>query len=182
MKQISFPLFALCMLAACNTATTTAGNAKDTTAAAASNTSVTYAYTPAYSADFSIGDPKYAQTVLDIWKDYDNNTLDNHKDAFADSIAFDLSDGSTIKGPRDTVMNSIKAYRNSFPTSVSAVEVVVSLKPKDKDETWVCVWGKEVDTRKDNKMDSVYLNENWMFNKDGKIAYVSQFKAQVPKK
>ena len=63
----------------------------------------------------------------------------------------------------------------------SSVEVVTTLKPKGKDETWVCVWGKEVDTHKDGKMDSTYLNENWMFNKDGKVAYMSQFKANASK-
>ena len=79
-------------------------------------------------------------------------------------------------------MSSAKKYRGSLKNAVSSVEVVTTLKPKGKDETWVCVWGKEVDTHNNGKMDSVYLNENWMFNKDGKVAYMSQFQSAPAKK
>ena len=185
MKKLSISLFALCTLVACNTATTTSENATDTTAASTStNENVTYAYPVAYSADFEIGDPKYAQTVLELWKDFDNNTFDNHKDAFADSVFMDFADGSQLSASRDSIVAAAKGYRSSLKNVVSSVEVVTTLKPKGKDETWVCVWGKEVDTHTNNKVDSINLQENWMFNKDGKIAYMSQFssKPHVPSK
>jgi hypothetical protein len=108
--------------------------------------------------------------------------LDNHKDAFADSVTIDLADGSTVKGTRDSVLNSVKSYRASLISAVSSIDVVVPLKPRDKEESWVCVWGKEVDVDKKNKKDSSYLNENWMFNKDGKIAYMGQYHATPPAK
>ena len=176
MKQLLFGVFTLCAFVACNNATTSTETANDSTATA-SDATVTYAYTPSYSADFEIGDSKNAQVILELWKDFDNNTLDNHKDAFADSVTFELSDGSVVKGPKDSVLSSMTAYRSGFTAVVSSVDVVIPLKPKDKEESWVCVWGKEIDTHKNNKIDSVYLNENWMFNKDGKIAYMNQFRA-----
>jgi hypothetical protein len=164
------------MFAACNTATTSSDNTSDTTAAStSSNENVTYAYTPTYSADFEIGDSKLAQTVLELWKDFDNNTFDNHKDAFADSVMMEFPDGSQMNGPRDSIIAGAKAYRSSLKNVASTVDVVTTLKPKGKDETWVCVWGKEVDTHKNDKVDSIYYQENWMFNKDGKISYMSQF-------
>src|SRR5204863_9861858 len=101
----------------------------------------------------------------------------NHKDAFADSVSMDLS-GTSMSGTRDSIVAGAKAFRSSFKNAVSSVDAVTTLKPKGKDETWVCVWGKEVDTHKNGKVDSVYLQENWKFNKDGKIAYVSQFSAK----
>jgi hypothetical protein len=184
MKLLSFFLTAICLLTACNSATNSSST-KDTTAAATAtpNENVTYAYPIGYSSDFSIGDPKYAQIVLELWKDYDNNTFDNHKDAFADSVTMDFS-GMSISGPRDSIIDEANTHRSSFKNAVSTVDVVTTLKPKGKDETWVCVWGKEVDTHNDGKIDSVYLQENWMFNKDGKIAYMSQFNAKPapPKK
>ena len=182
MKQLFIAACALCTLAACNNATTSTSNT-DTTATTATVTSdqnqnVTYAYPVAYSSDFTIGDSKYAQTVLELWKDYDNNAFDNHADAFADSVTMDLADGTGfMNSPKDSVFKSIKAYRSSLKNAVSSVEVVTTLKPKGKDETWVCVWGKEVDTHNNGKMDSLYLQENWMFNKDGKVTYMSQFQA-----
>jgi hypothetical protein len=184
MKQLSLAAFILCVLVACNTATTST-TANDTTAMAtdttAMNENVSYAYPVKYTSDFIIGDPKYAQMVLELWKDFDNNTFDNHKDYFADSVAMDFADGSSINATRDSVVNTAKAYRSSLKNVVSSVEVITTLKPKGKDETWVCVWGKEVDTHNNNnKMDSVNHNENWMFNKDGKIAYMGQYDGKPP--
>ena len=189
MKQLLLAAYIICAFVACNTATTStdtkdtmAATATDTTATAM-NQNVTYAYPVAYSSDFSIGDSKYAQTVLELWKDYDNNTFDKDAGDFSDSVAMDFPDGSTVKG-KDSAMASAKAYRGSLKNAVSSVDVVTTLKPNGKDETWVCVWGKEVDTHNNGKVDSVYLQENWEFNKDGKIIYMSQFMAKpnVPKK
>ena len=185
MKQLLLAAYIICAFVACNTATNSS-NTTDTTVAAdtttAMNENVSYAYPVEYSSDFTIGDPKYAQMVLELWKDYDNNTFDNHKDYFADSVTMDFS-GSTMSGTRDSIVASTKAHRGSFKNAASTVEVITTLKPKGKDETWVCVWGKEVDTHNNGKMDSIYLNENWRFNKDGKIAYMSQFQAMpAPKK
>ena len=183
MKQLSMAVFMACALIACNTATTSTENTKDTTAATtATEENVTYAYTPMYSGDFTIGDSRNAQTVLEIWKDFDNNTLDNHKDAFADTVSFDSYDGHSMRLARDSMTSIIKSHRSSLSATVSSVEVVVPLKPKGKDESWVCVWGKEVDTHSNNKVDSFYLNENWMFDKNGKVAYVGQYKAEAPVK
>ena len=185
MKQVSISLLALCFFAACNTATTSSEATNDTTASTPStNENVTYAYPVNYSSDFEIGDAKYAQTVLDLWKDFDNNTFDNHKDAFADSVKMEFPDGSQMNGPRDSIIAGAKAYRSSLKNVASSIDAVTTLKPKGKDETWVCVWGKEVDTHNNNKVDSIYYQENWMFDKDGKIAYMSQYSAkpQVPSK
>jgi hypothetical protein len=183
MKQFSIITCALCLLVACNTATNSS-ETKDTATTAAivpdTNQNVTYAYPIEYSSDFTIGDSKLAQTVLELWKDYDNNAFDNHTDAFSDSVIMDLAGGQTIKG-KDSALAGVKRYRSSLQNAVSSVEVVTTLKPKGKDESWVCVWGKEVDTHKNGKKDSVYINENWMFDKNGKVAYMSQFQATPPK-
>ncbi|MBV9963542.1 MAG: hypothetical protein JO072_14960 [Parafilimonas sp.] len=185
MKQLFITACVLCMLAACNNATTSSGNT-DTTASASTmssdqNQNVSYAYPVQYSSDFTIGDSKYAQTVLELWKDFDNNTFDNHKDAFDDSVTMDLSGGMHVKG-KDSCLAGAKQYRGTLKNVVSSVSAITTLKPKGKDETWVCVWGTEVDTHNNGKIDSVYYNENWMFNKDGKIAYMEQFQATPAKK
>lgn len=185
MKQLTIATCILCVLVACNSATTSS-DTKDTTAAGTDTTAmtenITYAYPIEYSSDFTIGDPKHSQSVLTLWKDYDNNKMDDHKDLFADSIEFISADGNQIKGSRDSVINALKAYRNSFSNAVSSVSVVISVKPKDKEESWVSVWGKEVDTYKNGKIDSIYLNENWMFNKDQKISYIEQLNEKPQKK
>jgi hypothetical protein len=184
MKQLLSAACIICAFVACNTATTSS-NTNDTTAATdttAMNENVSYAYPVKYSSDFTIGDSKYAQTVLELWKDFDNNTFDNHKDAFADSVSMSFPDGSTMSGTRDSIIAGAKAFRSSLKNCASSIDAIVTLKPKGKDETWVCVWGTEVDTHNNGKIDSVNHNENWMFNKDGKIAYMEQLDAKPPKK
>src|SRR4030095_13647468 len=69
-------------------------------------------YTPAYSASFSIGDVKNAETVLALYKSWDSETLDPLKGSFSDSVTFYLADGSMIAGRRDTAIASMQAYRN----------------------------------------------------------------------
>lgn len=185
MKHLSLATLIMCALVACNTATTSS-NTNDSTANSTDTTAmqqnVSYAYPVEYSSDFTIGDPKYAQTVLELWKDFENNTLDNHKDAFADSVTMNFASGTKISGLRDSILAGAKAERSSLKNVSSSIVVVTTLKPKGKDETWVCLWGKEVDTHNDGKMDSIYLNENWMFNKEGKIAYMDQYRQNPAKK
>ena len=140
-------------------------------------TSVTLPYQIGYSSDFEIGDSKYAQTVLTAWKDYDNNTMNNSLGIFADTVAMDMGEGSHLTLKKDSAVAFVSKVRGMFASAVSTIDAVVVLKPKGKDETWVCIWGKEVDAMKDGKKDSTSLNENWMFNKDGKVARILQYAA-----
>ncbi len=183
MKPLSFFVGTSLLLAACNAGSGTSATSKDTTASAdtTGSSSVSYPYSIGYSADFTIGDPKHVQTVLTLWKDYDNNTLDAHKDAFADSIQFTTAEGSVMRGPRDSVIHALAAYRASLANAIDSVNVVVNLQPKGKEESWVCIWGEEIDTHKDNKVDSIYLQEDWMFDKNGKIARIEQYMQAPPK-
>ncbi|MBN8836085.1 MAG: hypothetical protein J0I09_02405 [Sphingobacteriia bacterium] len=144
-------------------------------------TSVTLPYKVNYSSDFEIGDSKYAKMVLDAWKDYDNGTLSNSAGVFGDSVAMHLADGSKINTKRDSAIAMVAAHRATLKSAVSSVDAVVVLKTKGKDDTWVCVWGKEVDEMKDGKKDSTILNENWLFNKDGKCVYIEQLMQMNPK-
>jgi hypothetical protein len=138
-------------------------------------------YSINYASEFEIGDQKYAKQVLDAWKDYDNGTLKNSAGIFADSVMMIVGNGMVFNGKKDSVINTILQHRNSFASATSSVDAITVLKTKGKDETWVCIWGKEIDVAKDGKKDSVELQENWMFNKDGKVTYVSQYERGYPK-
>ncbi|MGN6533371.1 MAG: hypothetical protein ACTHK0_16635, partial [Ginsengibacter sp.] len=68
-----------------------------------------YPYTAGYSSHFEMGNPAYARKVLELWKDYDNNTFDNH-DYFADTAVMFLSNGMVIKG-KDSIYAGAKNAR-----------------------------------------------------------------------
>jgi hypothetical protein len=159
------------IFSACQTGTSTATPGDSTKG---TPDTITYPYKPSYSADFELGDPKYAKTILEIWKDFDNNTLTNHRSAFADTMAAALMDGRDFYGPSDSMLAHMAAYRGSLASASSNVATWVTLKPRGKQQVWVSIWGMSTEVQKNGIKDSIFLNESWMFNKAGKIVYMEQ--------
>ena len=179
MKRLFLLSTPLMLLVACNTSATKSETASDTTSNRDTAAAVTYAYPVDYFSEYDKGDPSYAQTVLNLWKDYDHNTLEDHLDVFADTIRIEFRDGSIFQGTRDSLLAMMKKYRTPIDSVYSTVAVVETVKPKGKDVTWVSVWGTEYDIKK-GKKDSVNLNENWMYDKNGKIAFMTQYAQKPP--
>jgi hypothetical protein len=138
-------------------------------------------YPVSYSSSFAMGDSKNAESLLTLWKDWDNGDLSAHKDIFADSVEMHLSDGSMIHSVRDSVIASGQNFRNTIAKAVSSVDAITALKSTDKNENWALIWGKEIDTDKKGKIDSFYLHEVWRFNKDGKADLVFQYRQNSPR-
>ena len=133
-------------------------------------------YKAMYSSKFKMGNAKYANMILDVWKDWDDNALDRH-DYFADTITAYFPDGSVVKG-KAAFLESGKKYRGSFTTVKSVVHAWVPLRSEDKNEDAVCIWGDEEDTTADGKTTKMSLHEVWFFNKDGKVATLRQWNAK----
>lgn len=162
----------------------TGSDSSSATAAAPTMADISSPYTIEYSSKFTMGDPKNAEAVLTLWKDWDNGNLAAHKDLFADSVELHFADGTMLHASRDSVTAAAQKYRSTLSSSVSNVYTVTALKSTDKNENWALIWGKEVDTDKKGKVDSFYLQETWRFNKDGKTDLLYQFRsaAKPPKK
>jgi hypothetical protein len=133
---------------------------------------VSYPYPINYSSQFEMGDPEKSKIILDLWKDYDNNTMTSKN--FADTVTM-LFPGMELHGSKDSILSSAKAFRNSYTSVASSVDAVISTRSLDKNEDWVLVWGTEVHTNKKNVTDSVHLQETWRLNKDGKVDFMMQF-------
>ena len=140
---------------------------------------ITYPYTASYSSKFAIGDGKHAQMILGLWKDWDNGDLSKGKDVFADTVEMFFWDGNKIRASRDSVLSSAQSFRNMYSSVTSTVDAFTPLKSTDKEENWVCIWGKEVHTDKKGKVDSINLHEVWRINKNGKADLCYQF-ASMP--
>ena len=132
-------------------------------------------YTATYSSKFEMGDNKNAEAVLAAWKSWDDGNLQTSRKLFADTMHFYLRDGSVMHGPTDSTLAGAQRFRSTFSAVKSTVHVYMPLKSTDKNENWVCIWGTEVSTDKQGKVDSVGLQETWRFNKDGKIDLLYQF-------
>ena len=176
---------AIAVLIACNSSTEKKEDAMGTMSTdSTKKEDVVYAYPILYS-NYEMGDSKNAQTILNLWKDWDNGDLSKSKDNFADSVELHFRDGGYVKGKRDSVLSVAQSGRNTFSSVVSSVYSVSSLKAINKssnqNENWVAVWGKEVSTNKKGKTDSVWLHEVWRLNKAGKAEMLFQYAAQIPK-
>ena len=172
-KFIAFIAFVI--FASCNSQTSTTPT--DSGAAGKTDTSkkeVTYPYAIGYSSQFEFSDPEKSKMVLQLWKDFDNNTLDNVKDKFADSVLMKFPD-MVMHTTRDSAIASTKAYRNTLLSVTSTVDVVMSVKSTDKNDEWVLVWGNEIHTDKKNKTDTIALHEVWGLDKNGKINFMQQY-------
>jgi hypothetical protein len=164
--------------AACNSGSNTEVASMKSETDSAKKPDVIYPYTTDYSSQFSIGDGENAKKILEIWKDWDNGNLSMHKDYFADTVDLHFADGTILHGARDSVMAAVQAFRDTYKSVTSQVHAVTPLKSNDKDEDWVCVWGKEIHTDNKGVTDSVELMETWRLNKNGKTDLVYQYNAK----
>ena len=182
MKQL-FLVAAVAMVASCNSKNSGSADTMSTTTDTTAQ-KINSPYPIQYSADFSMDKPQNAETLLKLWKDWDNGDLSVDKDLFADTVEMHFSDGGYLRTSRDSATAAAQQERNSMSKSVSAVNAVMAVKSTDKNENWALIWGKEVDTYKSGKIDSFYLQETWRFNKDGKANLFYQFRAEAtpPKK
>lgn len=174
MKKI-FVLASVTMLAACNSPEPAKTDAMKS-GADSTMQDITSPYQIGYSSKFVMADPKNAETLLTLWKDWDNGNLSAHKDLFADSMEMHFADGSMMHTSRDSAIASAQSFRNTFASAVSRVDAIMAVKSTDKNENWALIWGKEIDTDKKGKIDSFYLQETWRFNKDGKADLFYQFR------
>jgi hypothetical protein len=136
-----------------------------------------FPYQAEYSSKFQLGDPAHAKLILDMWKDWDDNQLDRHADAIADTIVMQTPSGELIKG-KDAFLSTGKQMRSMISSTKSGIEVWLPLKSIDRNENWVAIWGHEDDTDKDGKVTSQMLHEIWRINKDGKIDFFRQYTAK----
>jgi len=143
---------------------------------------LTYPYTPQYSNKFAIGDANNSLIVLQLYQDWDNNTIENSKNRFADSVIMVFSDGTRLSGTRDSVLNFVKKVRSTIGSITSDLTAWMPLRSTDKNEDWVAVWFTEHRVSPAGKKDSSFYQETWRLNKDGKVDRFYQYEEKVPKK
>ena len=132
-------------------------------------------YVADFSSSFKIGDAKYSDIILNLWKDWDDNQLTRH-DYFSDTVTMWMSDGSVTRG-KAANLEAAKKFRGSFNKAKSTIHAWVPLYSTDVKLDMVGIWGVEEDTYPDGKVQSREIHEVWWFNKDGKIAGVRQWQS-----
>ncbi len=180
MKQIFLLLIGAALFTACNNDTkSTATTGEDTTAA---KPATALPYVASYSSSFKMGNPDYsAMIVQGSWKDWEKNTMDNMKSWVADTCVAFQSDNIMVRGV-DSLQARWKRGRAGYTSVIDTLNAVVPLYSTDKNENWVLVWAKEINTDTKGKIDTMELMETWRINKDGKADVVYQYDRHARKK
>lgn len=175
MKQFIYLFAAVLSFTACK------DESKPAATAETKSDAVAMPYTASYSSSFTISDnQKNAQSVLQSYKDWEDNKLNNAPAYFADTVTMNFWDGSKYTMGRDSMVKTFQKYRDSLSSSKIVVDAVVNLHSTDKNADWVCVWYKQTDTYKTGKVDSAYYqDDNNLVN--GKIVLVSSKKQFLKK-
>ena len=158
--------------------TTAAAPAKDSVAA---EPAVTLPYKADYSSNFVPGKQADVLTVLNNYKAWEINDMKMFRETFADSITINFPNGYIMTGKADSLMKGATKFRDSLSKVAITMYAWTSNHSVDKNEDWVNIWYKEVDTYKTGKIDSVdYEDDNLL--KGGKIAWVSSHEQKYKKK
>ncbi|MGE5108132.1 MAG: hypothetical protein ACM3H8_11340 [Sphingobacteriales bacterium] len=141
---------------------------------------LTMPYTAVYSSQFTIGDQKNAQTLLTLFKQWDDNKLKDGMNMFADSVDF-YTNGWEFHGNRDLFFTESQKQRDMYSEVKTAVHAWIPAHSVDKNEDWVLIWSTAYTKDKAGKADSLNYQDTWKFNKEGKIDLAYQFTSHAPK-
>ena len=128
-------------------------------------------------SDFKLGNPQNTVKVMEMYKILEGGTsIDSLLlPYFADTVTSVSFDHREFRGPAAEFIKKVTAFRGQFKTVNEEFLSHVSLHSDEKDLDMVSIWFKERAIRLNGKPDSTLYQENWRFNKDGKIYYRAAF-------
>jgi hypothetical protein len=128
-------------------------------------------------SDFKIGNPQNTVKVMEMYKILEAGTsIDSLLlPYFADTVTSVSFDQREFRGPASEFVKKVSAFRGQFKSINEEFMSHVSLHSDEKDLDVVSVWFKERAIRLNGKPDSTLYQENWRFNKEGKIYYRAAF-------
>lgn len=114
-------------------------------------------------------------TVLNSYKAWETGDMAMLRSTFADTLRFTRWDGEASTGPTDNVIEKWKAFRDSLSSVVIKMAVWDKNHAVDRNEDYITVWYREIDTYKDGRIDSAEWHDvNQIAN--GKIVRYLQYR------
>jgi hypothetical protein len=126
---------------------------------------------PALYSNWEIGKRDNMNTVLSLYKAWDESSVDNMKNIFADSVILDLPAGRRVTSSRDKITDLLVNYRNSFAATSNQVLSIYPVLNKETNDEWVAVLLYNKWTYKNDVRDSSLFQDLWKLQ-NGKIYYM----------
>jgi hypothetical protein len=129
-------------------------------------------FKPVYSSEFVPGKQNDIAVVLKVFRAWENNDMKVIKDNFTDSVELFFPTGDIFKNTIDSFIKIASAY---FIDSLNKKEIIfyswIADHSVEKNEDWVRIWYKEIDSYKNGQIDSIELQDDNLM-KNGKIEKV----------
>jgi hypothetical protein len=174
MKKMLFAVFAFAMIASCSNEKKKDDKTGDDKKM---SDNVSLPYKADYS-DFKMGDPNHTKMVLDFYKTFEENRMDDGKAMLADTVAVSFADGNKFMGTADSLVSLGKQVRSSYSAYKVTIDACMAVHANDKNEDWVLVWDKSYFTDQKGKVDSAGGQSYWQI-KNGKIAFWGELQAKL---
>jgi hypothetical protein len=126
---------------------------------------------PALYSSWEMGKRDNMNTVLSLYKAWDESSVDNIKNLFADSVILDLPGGRRITSSRDNITDVLIKYRKSFATTSNQVISIYPILNKETNDEWVAALLYNKWSYQDNRKDSSLFQDLWKLQ-NGKIYYM----------
>ena len=126
---------------------------------------------PALYSNWEIGKRENMNTVLSLYKAWDESSVDNLKSLFADSVILDLPGGRRVTSSRDNITDILVKFRSAYKTTANQVISIYPLLNKETNDEWVAALLYNKWTYKDNIRDSSLYQDLWKLQ-NGKIYYM----------
>jgi hypothetical protein len=173
--KITLSLLCLFFIISCGQDKATDKTIENTTEKApAANTepeSLTPLAYPALYSNWEISKRENMNTVLSLYKAWDESSVDNIKNLFADSVTLDLPGGKRVTSSRDNIADVLVKYRSAYKATANQVISIYPLLNKETNDEWVAALLYNKWTYKDNVRDSSLYQDLWKLQ-NGKIYYM----------
>jgi ketosteroid isomerase-like protein len=169
--KITLSLLCLFFILSCGQDKTTENTTEQAPVANTEPQSLTPLTYPALYSNWEIGKRDNMNTVLSLYKAWDESSVDSIKNLFADSVILDLPGGRRVTSSRDNITDVLIKYRKSFAETSNQVISVYPILNKETNDEWVAALLYNKWTYKDNKRDSSLFQDLWKLQ-NGKIYYM----------
>ena len=182
MNKLFMMFVVLTIMVSCNNEKKETADTQKTDVQTTTTSTVSLPYKANYSSQFNdkVSDSDLL-TVLNSYKYWETGDLTSLSKIMGDSVYVNMANGMTFKGTKDSLMGIWKKQRDSLSAVSISVDAWVKSHSIDKNENYVEVWCKEIDTYKSGKVDSAnYADLNQV--KNGKITWYSSYRQPLMKK
>ena len=173
--KITLSLLCLFLILSCGqdqaTDKTTENKAEQAPAASTEQQPLTPLTYPALYSNWGMGQRENINTVLSLYKAWDESSVNNMKDLFADSVILDLPSGRRVTSSRDKITDILVKFRSNFTSTANQVISIYPLVNKETNDEWVAALLYNKWTYKDKLRDSSLFQDLWKLQ-NGKIYYM----------